>query len=390
MAAKKKLDLRGVRQEPSGRWGFRITMPNGKRRYYGKHPTAEDAARARDVKLGQMAAVRGGYTPDSKSLPTIGELGDALMNERKGDRPAWRSENSRWNYHVKPFFGHMRPGDIDYADIKTWARDRRKVISVSTIRCCLAVLSAIYEELRDEHPGIRNPCRTLPDRLTKTTLKDTHDPTRVPFIRKLADVRRILDALPENIARQYALGAYQGLRPAEARAVEWDDFDFDGSTLFVQRQVAPENDGTRMLKGKKARRIPIMNTILPMLRQWYLADGKKGLVVKPNAGSESKYLHGNEAVLALKKALADLGLEQEGLGYYEASRHTMASQWVMANRSIKKLAWILGHSSVVITERYSHLAPENFDENDRAAFGDGSKPEGTVTTLHREDAVVER
>lgn len=390
MATKKRLDLRGVRQEPSGNFGYRISMPTGRRTYFGGFPTAEEAAAARDVKRGQLAAVRGGYTPDTRSLPTIAELGDALMKEREGERDAWRTENSRWSFHVKPFFGHMRPGDIDYDAIKRWSKDRRKVVSVSTVRGSLAILSAIFEELRDQHPGLRNPCRALPDKLTKTTLKDTHDATRVPFIRKLSDIRRIFEALSGSVARQYALGAWQGMRPAEARALEWSDFDFDAGTIFIQRQVTEDGEDTKQLKGKRARTIPIMDAVLPMLREWCLADGKKGLVVRPPPGSRSKYLYQNEAVNEVKRVLKGLGLEQEGLGLYEASRHSFASQWVMSGRSIKKLSWILGHSSVVITERYSHLAPENFSDDDRAAFGSGAKPEGTVTTIQREQVVVER
>ena len=60
----------------------------------------------------------------------------------------------------------------------------------------------------------------------------------------------------------------------------------------------------------------------------------------------------------LRVALAQLELTQPGLGWYEATRHTFASQWVLAGNSIEKLSAILGHYSVVMTERYAHLHPE--------------------------------
>ncbi|HET9553404.1 MAG TPA: hypothetical protein VFP50_10585 [Anaeromyxobacteraceae bacterium] len=70
----------------------------------------------------------------------------------------------------------------------------------------------------------------------------------------------------------------------------------------------------------------------------------------------------------LRATLDRLGLSQPGLGWYEATRHTFASQWVLANGSIEKLKEILGHYSVVITERYAHLRPDLFSARDLGAI----------------------
>lgn len=50
--------------------------------------------------------------------------------------------------------------------------------------------------------------------------------------------------------------------------------------------------------------------------------------------------------------------------WYECTRHTGASHYVMADGSLEKLAAILGHSSVEVTKRYAHLKPELFPERD--------------------------
>jgi hypothetical protein len=62
--------------------------------------------------------------------------------------------------------------------------------------------------------------------------------------------------------------------------------------------------------------------------------------------------------------LVKLGLARDSLGWYEATRHTFASQWVMNGGSIEKLKEILGHYSVVVTERYAHLRPDLFSARD--------------------------
>ena len=46
--------------------------------------------------------------------------------------------------------------------------------------------------------------------------------------------------------------------------------------------------------------------------------------------------------------------------WYSASRHTWASQFVMNGGNLAVAQHVLGHSSVTVTERYSHLRPDLF------------------------------
>ena len=67
----------------------------------------------------------------------------------------------------------------------------------------------------------------------------------------------------------------------------------------------------------------------------------------------------------LKRALATCRLPP--MTWYQATRHTFASRWVADRRTIEKLSMILGHSSIVTTQRYAHLVPGQFDRQDFAA-----------------------
>jgi hypothetical protein len=76
----------------------------------------------------------------------------------------------------------------------------------------------------------------------------------------------------------------------------------------------------------------------------------------------------------LRAALKQLGLERDGLGWYEATRHTFASQWVLAGNSIEKVSVILGHWSVTQTEVYAHLRPDLFSTDDLATIAVDLRP----------------
>ena len=50
--------------------------------------------------------------------------------------------------------------------------------------------------------------------------------------------------------------------------------------------------------------------------------------------------------------------------WYQATRHTFASQFILGGGSIEKLSKMMGHASVTTTERYAHLRTDLFRESD--------------------------
>jgi integrase len=64
------------------------------------------------------------------------------------------------------------------------------------------------------------------------------------------------------------------------------------------------------------------------------------------------------------QALTELELPE--MRWYEGTRHTFASQWVLNGGTLETLREMMGHSSVTVTERYAHLIPGNYSDADRA------------------------
>jgi len=140
-------------------------------------------------------------------------------------------------------------------------------------------------------------------------------------------------------------------------ALRWRHVDLQMRRIDVRESVKGP------LKDKDSRMVPILDRLLPVLRDWKLRTGGEGRVIPP-LRCDGKKIDKHTPGIYLRLALDELGLARQGLRWYQATRHTFASQWVMAGGSIEKLKEILGHYSVVITERYAHLKPELFTPKD--------------------------
>ena len=75
----------------------------------------------------------------------------------------------------------------------------------------------------------------------------------------------------------------------------------------------------------------------------------------------------------LRKALETCGLAE--MTWYEATKHTFASHWLMNGNSIEKLASILGHSDAEVTRRYGHLRTDLFTTRELSALPGPGEPE---------------
>jgi hypothetical protein len=74
--------------------------------------------------------------------------------------------------------------------------------------------------------------------------------------------------------------------------------------------------------------------------------------LRQRTNGKTKFLNSRTIKNAMKAALKKSGIKP--LSFYQAGRHTFASQWVLSGNSIYRLKEIMGHSSVQVTERYAH------------------------------------
>ena len=300
-----------------------------------------------------------------------------------------KKDKLRWKNHLAPHFGALKPGEVDKAKIRAFVEAKlAQGLNSATIVRCVHLLSSLYEDLIERGLAQANPVRALP-RSIRRMLRPTFDPRSTPFVERLDEMKRIYQALPEPIGVAFAIGAFAGLRTAEVLGLDWKDVNLVRTRIHVRRQV---NDGRlAVVKDDESRVVPILKPLAPILAAWKLRTGGEGLLFKPacptrggREGRPPSFMRPHTLHRHLAKALAACGLS--ALTWYQTTRHTFASQWVLAGGSIEKLKEIMGHSSVVVTERYAHLKPELFRAADYELLNVDLTSEGRVVQLKPKDA----
>lgn len=226
-------------------------------------------------------------------------------------------------------------------DIEAVVDARRQKVSVTTAVRDLTVLRAVFNHAVDGKALLANP---MPSR--KRLIGKIPDDKRVRF---LADDERerlnaALDdeATPDYIRTLVRLVLGTGMRRGEAFSLRWADVDLAGARITLRAATT---------KTKQTRHVPLNSTLVAMLREWHAQDREvASMLVVPNPTTGKR-------LVTIKKGWAGLmkRAEIENFRFHDC-RHDFASRLAMAGRPILEIKELLGHSSVTLTERYSHLS----------------------------------
>ena len=169
------------------------------------------------------------------------------------------------------------------------------------------------------------------------------------------EAARLLEALQRpspQVTRIAAMSLYGGLRLGEVLGLTWSNVDSKNGIIMVQDT-----------KNSESRPIFITDPIRKVLRE--LKQGKpEDLLFKSKTGNPVQWLSKSfrDVVESLKlnEGISD---PRERVTFHSL-RHTYASWAVMAGVPLYVVGKALGHRTLVMTARYSHLALDSH----RAAF----------------------
>jgi len=173
----------------------------------------------------------------------------------------------------------------------------------------------------------------------------------------LGAIQRLLDApdrsKPTGIRDRAMLMllAIHGLRRVEVAGLQLEDLDLEGMVLST------------MGKGRKRRRVPLVEETKLALEQWLrarpelAAQGETAVFVATHGGGNGGPGHGmsRRSVNRLVDGyLEDLGLKREGVSCH-ALRHSYATLSLAAGARLDVISRTLGHTSVTTTQVYADI-----------------------------------
>ena len=309
-----------------------------------------DAQRWLDV---QTASLVNGTHVDPKTAQTTVEQWCAIWLEGYATRRPSTVRQARVHIaHIVKAFGPMRLDDVRPSQVKAWSsRMKAAGYADSTIYATYRRLAQIMGDA--VHDGLipRSPCsrRTSPGQGSQR-----------PYVASTEQVWALHDEMPEHLRSAVLLGAFVGLRTAEAVALRPSDVDFMRGVVSPAIQYPAEP-----LKSDTSRTpVPIPHELALSLSA-AVARGGGATVVTDEIGRPS-------SPWALERAMRAARGRVEGLpaGFrYHDLRHYFASLLIASGADVKVVQRRLRHASAMTTlNTYGHMWPDA-DESARAAVG---------------------
>lgn len=245
---------------------------------------------------------------------------------------------------IRPHLGNRMLAALTRKELETWRGALVGKAAATSINAGITTLSSACRWFVEQHWLAENPCRGI-RRLARA-------PRNYLWIHTRTEFERVLSHLGPDFRDMAAVSVGTMIRLDEMLHLQWDDVDLENRLLTIQRgRKGPPKNG-------KIRHVPILDSVLPVLKARALKRGGAQLVFPGQHGVRSQQPPG----IALKRALRKAGLDTK-IRWHDL-RHTGASWWVMNGGDIFRLSKMLGHSDVKVTrDTYAHLAPEAWQQD---------------------------
>jgi integrase len=331
-------------ERKDGLWWIRWTE-NGKKKTKCIGPRERDARDALKIIEARLVQQRG--QPGIASC----SFADLVTLYRESVMPTLT-----WAPHVKSIlremtreWGDRRVADIGPRDIEAYRAARLSRLAPSTLNRHLAVVKRLYNLAIEWGVADRNPAARVK--------KLREENAREEWL-TVEEACRLVEAAPDYLRPAILLALNTGARRGELTALKWSEVNFETGTISFLRT-----------KSGRRRNVPISDELRIILEH----IPRQGDFVLMRDGKPLR-----EFRTAWKKACEAAGIKP-GFRWHDL-RHTYASHHARKNKDLATLQRQLGHASVAMTMRYSHLASD--DQREAAnAFVLGVRPtvrEGVV------------
>jgi|SRR3989339_21132 len=232
--------------------------------------------------------------------------------------------------HLNKFFDGKSLSEITPKDIESYKVHRQTSVGKTTINRELACLKCMFNQSIKWGYMKENPVRSV------SLFKENNQ--RVRYLEP-QERDRLLAYCPAHLKPIVITALNTGLRRSELLNLTWADIDFDRHLIRV-----------RQSKTGEPRYIPINNLLTETLQ-----DVTKRI--------NSPYIFGDESGTPYKSVRKsfDNALKKAGIKdfHFHDLRHCFASYLIMAGVDLRTVQELMGHKTITMTLRYTHLSPSH-------------------------------
>ena len=326
-----KADRGLFRRRGSPHWWIRFADENGRIRR--ESTGTKEKGLAREILAKNKTLVVEGRYLDKKRIPktTFFELCTQYW-ELEGQHKRTKGLSQIIDLW-KEGIGNVPTAELSQQKIERYLNDRmvERGLSAATRNRHVAMMSSMFNKGVEWGLVVENPTRGI------KSLRENG--ARVRFLDQ-EEIRRLIKAASEDFRPILMTALHSGMRRGEILNLKWADVDLKNRIITVQDS-----------KSGKKRTIPVDDTLYETLGVLSSRFQKGYVFLSPRTGERwvdfKKQFHA-----ALQKA----GVEDFR---FHDSRHTFASHLVMAGVDIKTVQELLGHATLTMTMKYTHLAPDH-------------------------------
>ncbi len=352
----------GLYKRADGRWEGSIDLGYG---LDGKRKRKRVYSRTRAEALDKL---RRAQLARAEGLPALDERTrvDKFLDQWLTDvvRPRrtyghWRNCESNVRLHINPVIGRVRLARLTAADVERLVNvTRAKNVADDTVRLVHATLRAALTVAK-RWGLVHENVATLVEPIT------VHRAEIQPFTEE-ETARLLAEARDDRLGAFVMVALALGLRPAEARALAWDNVDLDGTVPYLRVQHAfrraPDGESLGVPKTDRSRRTVVLpDQCIAALRRRRRVQRAERL----RAGaewSESGLVFTGElghplSSSAVSRWFAKLAERADVSGHrlYDC-RHTAATLLLAQGVHPRVVMEVLGHSTFRLTmDTYAHV-----------------------------------
>ena len=252
-----------------------------------------------------------------------------IKTHSKTNNKSWEQTDLHTVKCLKAFFSGKYLYDITPQMVEQFKAKRVTEVKPATTNRALALLKSIFNKAIawNKFNG-RNPVKGI---------KFYKEQPRIRFLER-EEITKLIDNCTEPLKSIIIIALNTGMRRGEIFNLKWHDIDFSRGIISLYQT-----------KNGEQRKVPMNEQV-------------KKTIIAVRKTPDSPYIFCNKE----KRPYCDIrksfftACEKSGITdfHFHDLRHTFASQLVMSGIDLNTVRELLGHKTIEMTLRYSHLSPD--------------------------------